>query len=87
MNQADLFDLGIGQLKGLADGRAPKYKRPPVEYVEIDKLLAQVSIKIERAIQCTSDIDRIDDLKDAIVYGIFTLGRILDERAEVGSNE
>lgn len=78
-----LRDRALELTEKIADDRGPKYEVPPVEYIDISKIVVQMNIKTERALQAISMKDKIDDLIDAVNYGLFAIGRLDDERSQV----
>lgn len=65
------------------DNRASKYEVSPVEYIDISKIVVQMNIKTERALQAITIGDKIDELIDAVNYGLFAIGRLDDEGVRV----
>ena len=66
----------------IANDRAPKYEVPPVDYIDVKKIVVQMNIKTERALQAISMDDKIDELIDAVNYGLFAIGRLDDDRVK-----
>lgn len=66
----------------IADDRGPKYEVPPVEYIDVSKIVVQMNIKTERALQAISMKDKMDELIDAVNYGLFAIGRLDDDRVK-----
>lgn len=77
-----LRDRALELTEKVADDRAPKYKIAPVEYIDISKIVVQMNIKTERALQAITIGDKIDELIDAVNYGLFAIGRLDKERPD-----
>lgn len=64
------------------DNRVSKYEVSPVEYIDISKIVVQMNIKTERALQAITIGDKIDELIDAVNYGLFAIGRLDEGRPD-----
>ena len=62
-----------------ANSKGGKYKKEPVEFLPISKIITQVMIKAVRADEAISVEKQKDELKDVAVYAIKALQRLINE--------
>jgi len=75
----------IEEVKKTLTGRSTGYKVQPVTYIPIGDLIAQISIKVERARQSTGIDKQIDEATDIVGYSVWLLARLNEEKDKINS--
>ena len=66
----------LAKVEALADMKGESYTVEPVTEVPMDVLLGIIAMKADRALRRKSDVDKIDELYDMVVYGVKALARL-----------